>query len=106
MEQRFDWAIAGQERGPDAVCDRALFVDSRAVITPSLGSIVPGWLLVIPRRRVLSYVAVRVSDRIGILRTSRDFANNLIKFAPNVFVLEHGPRATATMMGCGVDQAH
>jgi ATP adenylyltransferase len=106
MDQRFEWVTSGRSRGPDAVCDRDLSFDSHAAVTPSLGSIVPGWLLVIPKFRVLSYAQVPEPDRRAILGIVREFENALTGLAPNMFVLEHGPRSAATTMGCGVDQAH
>lgn len=106
MEQRFEWVTAGRDRGPDAVCDRDLFADLRAAVTPSLGSIVPGWLLVVPRVRALSYARIPEGDRRAILGTARRLEGIVVGFAQNTFVLEHGARSADTLMGCGVDQAH
>jgi ATP adenylyltransferase len=75
-------------------------------VVPSLGALVPGWLLVAPvehrlrvancspeERQALTVVRRRVQDELGAT------------FGP-VVAFEHGPRTPGSAAGCSVDHAH
>lgn len=86
--------------------NRPLFAAGGFQVVPSLGALVPGWLLVAPiqhrlrvadcspgERRVLAAVRHRVSVELEAM------------FGP-VIAFEHGPHASASPVGCTVDHAH
>lgn len=106
VTNRFDWILAGHREGPDTLCDVDLFDDPRGAVIPSLGSLVPGWLLAIPRRAVLRTADLPAVERKALLRLALDVSRAVAEFAPRVFVFEHGPSRIDAPLGCGADQAH
>jgi ATP adenylyltransferase len=90
---------------PKPIYDEILFEVDGCVVTPTLGSIVPNWLLIVPRSRVLNFAQWSVATRQSPL--------NLIKKvidrrgpAERIVWFEHGPAQSGSVVGCGVDQAH
>src|SRR5262249_38676442 len=104
MSSRFDWVTSGLERGPHPICDRNLHDHPLAAVLPSLGSLVPGWLLVVPRVEALTIRDLPAHERAELLSLARAMAGAGMGIQPYVF--EHGPSKASTSMGCGVDQAH
>lgn len=76
------------------------------VVTPTLGSILPNWLLVIPRMRVINFArwqaatGIKPADVVKAVLTGYDLDGD------RVFWFEHGPSEEGSLIGCGVDQAH
>ena len=86
--------------------DRELLASKSFVVVPSLGALVPGWLLVVPRRPIVSLRDLNSEER-------EEFGDLLIKvkdalgvFSGDVFAFEHGSDHRGSVMGCGVDHAH
>lgn len=101
--RRFDALLSGTG---NAACDRPLLEGADWLVAPSLGAIVPGWLLLVPRRHRLSFrewgrdtgedpdeLLSEIRDRLGL---SED----------EVIWFEHGPASVGTTVGCGLDHAH
>jgi ATP adenylyltransferase len=86
--------------------DKILFETDGCVVTPTLGSIVPNWLLIVPRSPVLNFAHwSRTTGRSPLqlvknVMTSCAFPSNRLVW------FEHGPAQTGSTLGCGVDQAH
>ena len=86
--------------------DQTIAESNSFVAIPTKGSIVPGWVLILPRRHVISMRTLTERERceyqefsrIIIQRISHEFS------APTVF--EHGAGYPGSNMGCGVDHAH
>ncbi len=106
QEIRFNWVLKGQEHGPDPCFDRDVLADGRAAVVPTKGSIVPGWLLVIPRVKVLSISELQTEDRQELLNVARLASDMVSGFSNFTFMFEHGPTRYESPVGCGVDQAH
>jgi ATP adenylyltransferase len=106
MQNRFDWVVRGDATGPDPKSDIDLFHGQSVAVVPSLGSIYPGWLLAIPRQRLLSLRQLRTDERANLLRLCKGVGKQLSAFSSQVFYLEHGPAMEESQVGCGVDQAH
>lgn len=102
---RFGWVLEGKKKGPQT-CDVEVTGDSELAIVPTLGSILPGWLLAIPRKPVLSLRELNPAERCHLFQYSAATATRLVSFAPNVFFFEHGASNENSLLGCGVDQAH
>lgn len=80
---------------------------SRAFATvPSRGAIVPNWLLLVPRRPVLSIAHLTTAERHSLLRQAQETRTGRTVDGEQHYLFEHGPRASGTPHGCGVDQAH
>lgn len=100
---RFDGILNGTA---SATCDRTLLDRLAWVVVPSIGAIIPGWLLVIPKRRALNF-----RDWIGDgLPEVREIMDELLKHLgltpEEVIWFEHGPSAAQSVVGCGLDHAH
>ncbi len=76
-------------------------------VIPSLGALVEGWVLMIPKAHYISFGALPrhlreeadvLRNRVRALLESR-YENRIVEF-------EHGPSAAEHGTGCGVDHAH
>jgi ATP adenylyltransferase len=76
------------------------------VVVPTLGSLVPGWLLVVSRDHVLCAGALDITAHSRLSRAvSQAVALVEDEFGPAT-VFEHGPARAGTPAGCGVDHLH
>lgn len=102
---KFHWLFLGNQHESDQPYDRPIMETKNFVVLPSLGSIVPGWLLVVPK-----WPVARIAD---ISPDVRDEFEELVfkvrKIAERefgqTFLFEHGGFAGSSV-SCGVDQAH
>lgn len=106
MPNRFDWITSGERSGPDPVCDLDLRDHQLAAVVPTLGGLVPGWLLVIPRIEALGFRDLQPKSRMEVLGLARTIGEEVSAEGGQPYILEHGPSKASTVMGCGVDQAH
>lgn len=103
---KFDWIVEGRA-APHPTWDKILVENQSFVAFASLGSLVPGWMLIVPRRRALNLAAVHneLSEDFGnIRRRVRSVLER--RFSGRVFEFEHGPSQLGGLLGCGVEQAH
>ena len=104
---RFESLLRGSGKlSTNAPWNTILYSDGDFVIAPTLGSLVPLWLLLVPTRPFLNFVQVSKEygrNPIGlltkILSQRFDYHRNFVWF-------EHGAATTGSVTGCGVDQAH
>jgi ATP adenylyltransferase len=86
--------------------DKPLLETDHFFAIPSLGSLVPGWLLVLPKEHYLSVSRIDTPLRAelgGLLYEAADLIGGL--FGPAT-VFEHGASHRGSKVGCGVDHAH
>lgn len=86
--------------------DTPIFESRNFVAVPTVGALVEGWLLVVPRSPVLSFARMP-----KLLFSELEFFLNDVAAATQsaygpVSVFEHGPSCAASAVGCGVDYAH
>lgn len=76
-------------------------------VLPSLGALVPGWLLVVPRRHRLRLADCDL-DEFEDLEAVYTAVRRELKSAIGgpVIAFEHGPSRPNTAVGCSVDHAH
>jgi diadenosine tetraphosphate (Ap4A) HIT family hydrolase len=86
--------------------DRVLFESPNFVAIPTVGSILPGWLLIVPRQHFLC-IGAFTSELMREFVSFRDEVAFALgrAFGPVAF-FEHGPSTPCTSIGCGVDHAH
>lgn len=103
-EGRFARLLSG-ERNEDFLHDQVLLEDRDWVVAPSLGALVPGWLIVLPRRPALNFRrwSDGGGDPISVLSA---VALRLGLQTEDYVWFEHGPGELGTTVGCGVDYAH
>jgi ATP adenylyltransferase len=88
------------------VWDRVLWETEDFICVPTKGSIVAGWVLIIPRRSALSFGQLSPEARHAGGRLARSVEEKLKdKFGP-VAWFEHGPLCEGSPVGCTVDHAH
>jgi len=86
--------------------DQVLLSHSDWVVAPTLGAIIPDWLIVIPRMRALSFRSWRAEQSkepeaiIGKVRDHLGLASE------DIIWFEHGPATHGSLVGCGTDYAH
>ena len=98
--------LSGSTPNASQPWDEILFCSANFVALPTLGALVEGWLLIVPRRHYLSIGAFSPA----LLDELRDFRAHVraaieIAYGP-VIVFEHGPAKAGNPAGCGVDHAH
>lgn len=96
----------GEAYGEYHVADRVLFQSENFVVVPSIGSIVPGWLLVIPRKHFLSVGSLDREYFEEFLEIRKVAAGALQDCFGPICFFEHGPVRERESIGCGVDHAH
>lgn len=86
--------------------DTVLFESSNFVVVPTRGSIVKGWLLVVPKRH-FPCVGAFAPDLREEFNDVRATVSSVVKAKyGSVIQFEHGPVGVGHPAGCGVDHAH
>lgn len=104
--RRFDWLLDTDLPSPAGLWNTEVARTNRFTVLPSLGSLVPGWVLVIPRRPLLNLAALSSEEKKDL-----DSLVDVVRIAlspagEEIFEFEHGSHELDGPMGCGVDQAH
>lgn len=86
--------------------NRPLLESDHFVVLPSLGALVEGWLLLLPREHYLSYGALP-EELLPELQAMTHRVSSLVdsNYGP-VSIFEHGPARPNCAVGCSVDHAH
>lgn len=105
-DYRFRHAIDPQPGIPIEPWDRRIAESHSFIAIPTQGSLVPGWVLILPRRKAVSISAL-ANDELREFFEFREVVARLIssEFGPPTF-FEHGAGFLGSMVGCGVDHAH
>jgi len=86
--------------------DKILFQSQNFVAVPTRGSIVPGWVLIVPRNHFLCIGAFDSETFSEFIMFRAAVAEALRSAFGPVAFFEHGPATPSTLIGCGVDHAH
>lgn len=92
---------------PTAAWDIPLAFTDNFVAVPSLGALVEGWLLLVPRAHAIAVGELspaHLEELIGFKQVMADRLAAL--YGAEVWAFEHGPCGPARKAGCGVDHAH
>jgi ATP adenylyltransferase len=76
------------------------------VVTPTLGSIIPNWILAIPKRSAANAARWAQDEGDGPLLAINDITRSFGRHPRDVIWFEHGATEPHSVVGCGVDQAH
>jgi len=98
-----DGLVRGASQAP---WDALLYDSGRFIVTPSRGSLVPGWVLVVAKRHTLCSGAITSSELTELLdcvAVARDLVRKNFG-EPTLF--EHGPSRSGLALGCGIDHLH
>lgn len=83
-----------------------LFESRNFVALPSLGALVEGWLLLVPKRHFISLGALPDSMLDEVQAFKQFLCSVITACYGTVSAFEHGPSAATRSVGCGVDHAH
>lgn len=106
-KRRFDWITNSALDRPDTEWDVDIEGNDHFAVVPSLGSLVPGWLLIVPRRPLLNLCGLSFQERDALEQLVKQLRDKLTScFQSAVYDFEHGSQLVGSAMGCGIDQAH
>lgn len=90
----------------EAIWNTRIMESEHFVVVPTLGMLVPGWLLIVTKAHYLN-MAVLPSAYYSELEDVKIVVRHELssKFGPTVF-FEHGPACPGKPVGCGIDHAH
>jgi len=86
--------------------NQALFETANFVVIPSLGSLVEGWVLIVPKKHFICMGALPADLLRELGQTKTAVGKMLSQQYGDVCAFEHGPHALNRQVGCGVDHAH
>jgi ATP adenylyltransferase len=86
-------------------CDRVLQETKNFIVIASIGAIVPGWLLIVPKRRLANMSLLTATERQELVWLRERVSSLMATNGLPVFEFEHGDFVGGPH-GCGVDQAH
>lgn len=102
---KFAWLTAPGSREKPAY-DIVVAQNEHFVAMPSLGSIVPGWMLLVPRRPMTTLSLMNSDERQSLEALRTEITERLASYrASAIFAFEHGGH-TRSVVSCGVDRAH
>lgn len=83
-----------------------LFESPNFVVLPSLGALIEGWLLLVPKKHFICMGAVPGSIAAEMQEMKDMICKHVQQYYGQVCVFEHGPSRANVSVGCGVDHAH
>jgi ATP adenylyltransferase len=86
--------------------DVPLIDQERYVVLPTLGSIIPKWLLIVPRYECINIAKWQATTFSSIQDIIGEVQEKLSFCSERVIWFEHGCSTSETQLGCGVDRAH
>lgn len=87
--------------------NKKLYETENFTVIPSLGAIVEGWLLIIPKTEIISYGYLQSTELYNELESLIDDVGSFVrKLYGDFVVFENGAYSPSRLVGCGVDYAH
>lgn len=75
-------------------------------VTPTRGSLLAGWVLIVPHEHELAAAYLSEDRRRVLIRAIDDVRRHTQRLYGNASVFEHGPSASGSSVGCSVDHVH
>jgi ATP adenylyltransferase len=104
--RRFDWVLKGLRHGPRSPFDIDLFSYDAVAVTPTVGALTAGWLLLVPRTAACCMSDLGTQLRRRVISIADEVRGAMKVFPGKTVLFEHGARRAGSATGCGVDQAH
>lgn len=102
---RFDWAYDSSVERSHAYFDQPIRETTNFVVLPSLGSIVQGWILVVPKIPVQTFHELPAALKNECNALVHEMRIEVKTRFGDVYIFEHGG-GKGSPIACGVDQAH
>lgn len=90
----------------EAPCDRPILRTPNFVVVPTIGALVPGWMLIVSKDHYVSAGALPQGALVELRKTIDTVANGMRQATKTAAVFEHGPVCENTVVGCGIDHCH
>jgi ATP adenylyltransferase len=103
---RFAWVTAPNHVRPPRPWDAEIRSYARFGVIGSIGALVRGWLLVIPRVPIPNLRHLSTHDRASLGEIVASLKKNMSSLDGELFIFEHGSSRPASLLACGVEQAH
>lgn len=91
---------------PRPLYDTILRDTGAMVVTPTLGSIIPNWVLAIPKRHAVNAARWAHEERSDLISGISDVVRSFGHDPQSAIWFEHGAAQSNSIVGCGVDHAH
>lgn len=95
---------------PDSASEVAynlpLFESKNFAVLPSVGALIEGWLLLLPKKHFICVGALPESLAVEFQQVKGVAASFIQGVYGSVSVFEHGPHRRRQSVGCGIDHAH
>ena len=91
---------------PPELWNKPVLETEHFVVLPSLGALVPGWVLVIPKQHYLCIGALPQSLFPEFRRVKEETVELIASQFGEPCLFEHGPSSAGLKVGCSVDHAH
>lgn len=86
--------------------DIVLLESRHFTIVPTLGSILPGWILVVPKQHFLSFASIPKHLHSELRQIRQLVEGIMMPIFGSVTWFEHGASQPGGPVGCGIDHAH
>ena len=104
-ERRFTTLLEQPDSGKE-IYDQPLLERQDWVVAPTLGAIVPNWLIVVPRIYSINLNTWKYDTRLEPVNVVNDLASFLGLHLKDLIWFEHGPANSNSPIGCDSDYAH
>lgn len=98
--------ILSNDVGPRAEYDQPLLEVENCVVVPTLGSILPRWVLIVPRSKLMNFAQWRGDAGSEPAELARAVLDRFGVSGNRAIWFEHGASKEDTSLACGVDHAH
>lgn len=98
--------ISTVEESDAAIWDQKLVDTGSFVAAPTVGALVEGYVLTLPKSHVLCAGALPPEDLKSYWEFTSTVREQLDRIYGGTVIFEHGPSQPDTSVGCGVDHAH
>ena len=88
------------------IYDTVMFDLGAIVVAPTLGSIIPHWVLAIPKQEAPNFSVWSGDNRTAPTACITEIARLTGREPQSVIWFEHGANSSGSAVGCGVDHAH
>src|SRR5215831_5245275 len=88
------------------VYDEILMEANDCVVSPTLGSILPNWLLLVPRVAAVNFARFSATSGVQPSELIRSVLKRWRITEDRAIWFEHGASEVGSTLGCGIDQAH
>lgn len=89
------------------VYDKIIDETENFVVVPTLGSLLPGWQLICPKKHYLNTTMLTRDEKLEFNKLLAERVEATIDlYQKKVVIFEHGAVVNNSLVGCGIDHAH